>query len=47
MSSEKAEELLKDMLKPVYYRIDKKWTPEDDNKISAIINELRKICNEP
>lgn len=47
MGSEKAEELLKDMLKPLYYRIDKKWTPEDDDKITAIINELRGICNEP
>lgn len=47
MSSEKAEELLKDMLKPLYYRTDKKWTPEDDDKISTVINELRKICNKP
>ena len=46
MSSEKAEELLKDMLKPLYYRIDKKWTPEDDGKVSTIINELKRICNE-
>lgn len=47
MSNEKAEELLKDILKPLYYRIDKKWTPEDDSKISILINELKTICNEP
>ena len=47
MSSEKAEELLKYMLKPLYYKINKKWTPEDDDKISTVINELRRICDEP
>lgn len=46
MSNEKAEEILRDILKPLYFKIDKKWTDEDNNKISALINELKTICNE-
>jgi len=42
MNKEKAADLLKDILKPLYFKIDKKWTPEDDNKVYNLINELEK-----
>ena len=43
MSKEKAAELLKDILKPLYFKVDKKWTIKDDNKVSNLINELEDI----
>ncbi len=43
MSKEKAAELLKDILKPLYFKVDKKWTSEDDNKIDKLVNELEQI----
>ena len=41
MSNEKAEEILKGILKPLYYRIDKKWTSEDDNRVANLIKEIK------
>ena len=41
MSNEKAEEILKEILKPVYNRIDKKWTSEDDTRVSNLIKEIK------
>lgn len=41
MSNEKAEEILKEILKPVYNRIDKKWTNEDDTRITNLIKEIK------
>ena len=46
MSKEQAAELLKDILKPLYFKIDKKWTIEDDDKVSNLINELEKISKD-
>ena len=45
MSKEKAEEILKDILKPLYFKIDKKWTIEDDNRISNLIKEIEDVNN--
>ena len=41
MSNERAEEILKEILKPVYNRIDKKWTSEDDNRVTNLIKEIK------
>ncbi len=41
MGNEKAEEILKEILKPVYNRIDKKWTSEDDNRVTNLIKEIK------
>ena len=43
MSKENAAKLLKDILEPLYFKIDKKWTAEDDNKICNLINELEEV----
>ncbi|MGB9979514.1 hypothetical protein [Methanobacterium sp.] len=43
MSKEKDEEILKDILKPLYFKVDKKWTKEDTNKISNLIDELEDL----
>jgi hypothetical protein len=45
MSKEKAEEILKDILKPLYFKIDKKWTIEDDNRVSNLIEEIEDVDN--
>ena len=42
MSKENAADLLKDILKPLYFKIDKKWTIEDDDKVYNLINALEK-----
>lgn len=46
MSKEKAAELLKDILKPLYFKVDKEWTIEEDNKVSNLINELEEISKD-
>jgi len=46
MSKAKATELLKDILKPLYFKIDKKWTVEDDAKVSNLINALEKVSRD-
>ena len=46
MSKENAANLLKDILKPLYFKIDKKWTIEDDNKVSNLINELERVSKD-
>jgi len=43
MSKENAADLLKDILKPLYFKIDKKWTSEDDDKVSNLINALEQL----
>ena len=46
MSKEKAAQLLKEILEPIYFKMDKKWTTEDDNKVSNLINELEGITKD-
>ena len=46
MSKEKAAKLLKDILEPLYFKIDKKWTAEDDNKILNLIIELEETTKD-